>query len=150
MLLPLTCHWKDGAVPPLTGEAVKVTWMPAQMVLSVAVMATETIPPGLTVTRKSVVSPRQSPAAGVIWYVTMPGVARLLKRTWSINCPESALNPDTLPEVRVAVQKKFAVGILEVRTMFVDSPVHMYLERGSFVMAGARVNDTITVSETTQ
>src|SRR5688572_8791949 len=37
---PLTCHWYDGLVPPLTGVAVKVTDAPSQIDVVVATMDT--------------------------------------------------------------------------------------------------------------
>src|SRR5688572_22111612 len=40
-LLPLTVHWKDGAMPPFTGDAVKITFVPSQKFVSVAAMLTD-------------------------------------------------------------------------------------------------------------
>ena len=48
-LLPLTFHWYTGVVPPLTGVAVKVTGVPAQIVVLSATMPTEAVRIGLTV-----------------------------------------------------------------------------------------------------
>ena len=48
-LLPLTFHWYTGVVPPLTGVAVKVTEVPAQIVVLSATMLTEAVRIGLTV-----------------------------------------------------------------------------------------------------
>ena len=39
-LIPLTCHWYEGLVPPLPGVAVHVTAVPLQMVVAVAEMIT--------------------------------------------------------------------------------------------------------------
>ena len=51
MLLPLSFHWYAGIVPPLVGVAVKVTDVPAQIVLSASldVMLTLTGRFGFTV-----------------------------------------------------------------------------------------------------
>jgi hypothetical protein len=38
---PFTCHWYTGVVPPLLGAAVKVIALPEQIVVVVAVMATD-------------------------------------------------------------------------------------------------------------
>ena len=48
-LLPLTFHWYTGVVPPLTGVAVKLTVVPAQIVVASATMLTEEVRIGLTV-----------------------------------------------------------------------------------------------------
>ena len=38
---PFICHWKLGVLPPLAGVAVKVMALPEQIVVVVAVMATD-------------------------------------------------------------------------------------------------------------
>jgi len=45
---PLTFHWKEGVLPPLTGMAVKVTAVPAHTGLADALTVTETGRVGLT------------------------------------------------------------------------------------------------------
>jgi hypothetical protein len=47
---PFTFHWYDGVVPPLVGVAVKVTLVPAQIVVAEAEMLTLTGKFGLMVT----------------------------------------------------------------------------------------------------
>ena len=48
-MIPLTFHWYDGMVPPLTGMAVYVTEVPAQTGLADAAMETLTGNNGLTI-----------------------------------------------------------------------------------------------------
>ena len=45
-LLPLTCHWYDGVLPPLTGEAINVTGFPVQTGFSETETVTETVEGG--------------------------------------------------------------------------------------------------------
>jgi hypothetical protein len=47
---PLTFHWYTGAVPPFTGDAVKVTLAPGQMLVLDALMVTAGVTTGFTVT----------------------------------------------------------------------------------------------------
>ena len=47
--LPLTFHWYCGELPPLTGVAVKVTWVPAQTGLAEGAIVTLTGSWGFTV-----------------------------------------------------------------------------------------------------
>lgn len=49
VLVPLSFHWYDGVPPPLTGVAVKVTDVPEQMVVAVAVIETDGTTDGFTV-----------------------------------------------------------------------------------------------------
>jgi len=46
--VPLTCHWQEGELPPLTGVAVKLTLVPVHTGLAEAVMLTDTGRPGMT------------------------------------------------------------------------------------------------------
>jgi hypothetical protein len=46
---PFTCHWYTGDEPPLTGVAVKVTFVPAQIVVADGVTETLAGKIGLTV-----------------------------------------------------------------------------------------------------
>jgi len=48
-LAPFSCHWYDGVVPSFTGVAVKVTDVPAQIVVALAAMLTLTGRFGFTV-----------------------------------------------------------------------------------------------------
>lgn len=83
---------------------MNVTDVPAQTESAEAVIVTLTESPGLTVTGKSTVFPMQLPIFGKMWYVTIPAVERVFVKTWLITNPESALNPVTVPDVKVAVQ----------------------------------------------
>ncbi len=83
---------------------MKVTGVPVQTGLADAEMTTPTASPGFTVTGKVTVVPVQLPATGVIRYVTIPGVAPWLVKTWSIVVPEPDAKPLTVPEVSEAVQ----------------------------------------------
>jgi hypothetical protein len=56
--------------------------------------------------------------------------------------PESAEAPVTIPEITVAVQSNIVLATEEVRTMFVDSPEQMVLERGLFVIMGLGVRES--------
>ncbi len=47
---PLTCHWYKGELPPLIGEAVKVTFVPEQIVVLDADTLTLTGKFGFTIT----------------------------------------------------------------------------------------------------
>ena len=47
--MPLTCHWYDGAAPPLVGVAVNVTDVPAQTGFAEAAIETLTGRLALTV-----------------------------------------------------------------------------------------------------
>ena len=49
MSFPLTFHWYDGRIPPLTGVAVKVTKVPAQTWLTEGTIETLAGNSGLTV-----------------------------------------------------------------------------------------------------
>ena len=133
-------------VPGFVGTAVKVTGVPAQMLLPEPVMETLAESPGFTVTIKSTGVPEQLPTLGVTVYLTDPGVGRLSIRIWLITSPESALNPVSVPDVSVAVQWKFAPVGIEVNGMFVDWPEQMVSERELFVTDGTGVVNNCTVS----
>ena len=47
-LVPFNFHWKEG-VPPLTGVAVKITFVPEQIVVAVAAILTDGVTGGFTV-----------------------------------------------------------------------------------------------------
>ena len=79
--------------------------------------------------------------------LTTPAVALLLIRVWLITSPESAVNPEILPEVRVAVQLNIIPGSFPNKGMFVDSPVQIDFNRGGmFVTTGIGVVINCTVS----
>jgi hypothetical protein len=67
-----------------------------------------------------------------------------------ITRPESADAPVTAPKTTVAVQTNIVFGTEEVRTMFVDWPEQMVLDRESFVTMGLAVTESNTVSAPVQ
>lgn len=48
-LMPFTFHWYEGAPPPLVGVAVKVTEVPAQILVELALILTAGVALGVTV-----------------------------------------------------------------------------------------------------
>jgi hypothetical protein len=60
--------------------------------------------------------------------------------------PESALNPVTVPDVRLAVQWKLVPGIFDVKWIFVDSPEQIVSVSLLFVTNGMGVVVNCTVS----
>ena len=81
---PLTFHWYIGAVPPLKAVAVKVTEVPAQMVVAVAEMLTLTGRMGLTV-MVTVLEVAGLPEVQVSLEVSTTVTASVLARVFVVN-----------------------------------------------------------------
>jgi hypothetical protein len=145
-MIPFTFQRYDGEDPPLVGNAVKVTGVPAQTLFMDAEIVTFTESPAFTVTGKSTAVPEQFPTFGVMWYVTIPVVGREFNNTWLMISPESGLKPVTFPVVKDAVQVNVAPETLEVSGILVDSPEQMDLERGLLVTDGGAIVESCTVS----
>ena len=74
-LLPLTCHWYEGVVPPFTGVAVKVTLAPRQMDVWLATTDTDGVTLAAVIVIKLLV------AVGVVVHAALLVITAL---TWSL------------------------------------------------------------------
>ena len=102
--------------------------------------------------------PAQVYAIDLHWHEHAHGalsLARLIKERrpdavvvlGGITCPESAVNPEILPDVRVAVQWNMIPGSFPNKGMLVDSPVQIDFNRGGLlVTTGSGVVISCTVS----
>jgi hypothetical protein len=109
---------------------VKLTEVPAQILLAEAVIDIFTGLSGITVTMYSTVLPAQFPIAGVIEYVTVSSTVFEFVSTWLIIFPLPGEYPETNPEEPVADQENVAFGTFEVNMIFVKSPEQIDLDKG--------------------